>query len=243
MTLVVGDITRYGIVMVGDSAVTVMRNDEIADVREGAAKVQYSPAVNVGITMWGNGSVDGRSIDSWIAEFIDSSVAPGDDLEIIGKRLAEHLNTDLSRMGKSWNELRCGFHLAGYKNDLPRLWHIHTGSKNEPQYELQLHLDFPELKGLSDTDFRIFLNENEHGFPKYCQLRNGYFPHFAALFDKVDVSKRVRQNFSLHSFSVSSSFVRFDSSDVFLASRSTWSTATKTTRYRSWNSKSLSMAS
>jgi len=185
MTLVVSDITRHGIVMVGDSAVTVMQNDEIVDIREEAAKVQYSPAANVGITMWGNGSIDGTSMDSWIAEFIEASITPGDDIEDIALRLAEQLNADLSRMGKSWNELRGGLHIAGYKNDLPRLWHIHTGPANEPQHELQLHLDFPELKGLNDIDFRVFLSQDEDTFPKYCHLRNGYIPHFAALFDSM----------------------------------------------------------
>ena len=159
MTLVISDITRHGIVMIGDSAITLRQGNTIVDVHDGAAKVQYSPEANVGITMWGHGSIDGRTIDAWIADFIKSNIAPGEDLEIIGLRLADQLNADLRQLGKPWNQLRSGFHLAGYKNGLPRLWHIHTGHQDEPQHELRLYRDFPENKDLSDEDFRIFLSE------------------------------------------------------------------------------------
>ena len=55
MTLVVTDVSQHGIVMMGDSAVTVVNNSEIIGARPGAAKVQYSPELNLGITIPGNG--------------------------------------------------------------------------------------------------------------------------------------------------------------------------------------------
>ena len=53
MTLVVSEVLRHGIVMIGDSAVTYSLGDEIVGVKPGAVKVQYSPELNVGISMWG----------------------------------------------------------------------------------------------------------------------------------------------------------------------------------------------
>jgi hypothetical protein len=180
--------------MAGNSAVTVMRDDNsVVEVRGDAAKVQYSPEANVGISAWGNGNVGGRRIDSWIADFIDFSIAPGDDLETIGGRLTVQLNEELSKMGKSWDELRCGLHLAGYMNGVPRLWHIDTGHDRGSQHELRLYHDFPEDQSWSDGNFRMILGEDQFGFPAFCHLFNSHTPNFLALFDKMmEYSRELR---------------------------------------------------
>ncbi len=188
MTLVVSEISRHGIIMVGDSAITEYRNDKIVGVQEGAAKVQYSTKANVGIAMWGYGNVGVKRMDLWIAEFVGSMIDDQDDIENIGQQLAQQLNKELSATNRPWCLLRCGFHLAGYKDGLPRLWHIHCGHKDEPPHELRLYHDFPEDKGWTDEQFR-----NRLTYESY-HLRNGYYPHFASLFDSImNYSKTLKE--------------------------------------------------
>lgn len=179
MTLVVSEISRHGIIMVGDSAITEYKNGKIVGVQEGAAKVQYSNEANVGIAMWGNFIVGQKRLDSWISEFIGSKIDPKNDMDMIGQEMAQKLNKELSETNMSWCLLRRGFHLAGYKDGLPRLWHVHCGHKNEPQHELRLYHDFPEDKGWTDEQLR-----NQLTYEAY-HLRNGYYPHFAYLFDSI----------------------------------------------------------
>ncbi len=187
MTLVVSEVSHHGIIMVGDSAATIRGNDSTV---EGIAKVQYSTKATVGIAMWGHGQVGGKRLDSWIAEFIESKINPQDDLEMIGQHLAQQLNEELSQTKRPWCELVCGFHLAGFKNGLPRLWHIHCGHQNEPPHELKLYHDFPEDQGWTDEHFRNLLEGGG-----ICHLRNGYHVYFAALFDSVmQYSKTLRQH-------------------------------------------------
>jgi hypothetical protein len=57
MTLVVSDISRLGVLMVGDSAVTIKRRNLPDEVESGAVKVQYSEKVNIGVAMWGYANV------------------------------------------------------------------------------------------------------------------------------------------------------------------------------------------
>lgn len=189
MTLVVSEISRHGIIMLGDSAITIKCKDGKKVARGGAAKVQYSSEANVGIAMWGYGQVGGKRLDSWIADFIRSKIDPESDLETIGQHLAQQLNKEFSLTNRpSSQALRCGFHLAGYKNDLPRLWHVHCGHKNEPPHELRLYRDFPEDKGWTDEQFR-----NQLTYESY-HLRNGYYPHFASLFDSImNYSKTLKE--------------------------------------------------
>ncbi|MFX0203408.1 MAG: hypothetical protein ACFFCW_45480 [Candidatus Hodarchaeota archaeon] len=183
MTLVVSDVSRYGFIMVGDSAVSIYENDNLVDVRGDAAKIHYSDRANMGIAMWGCASVGKQQLDSWIAKFIRSEIDSQDDLEMIGQRLAHQLNEEFSKTKKPWSELVCGFHLAGFRNGKPKLWHIHCGHENEPPHELRLYKDFPELKGLNDEGFQRFLTDRK-GRP-FSHLRNGYHPIFASLFDSI----------------------------------------------------------
>lgn len=37
-----------------------------------------------------------------------------------------------------------GIHVAGFRNGLPVLFHVHCGHDNEPAHELRLHKDYPD---------------------------------------------------------------------------------------------------
>jgi len=70
MTLVVSDISTYGIIMVGDSAVT-NRIGKTVSVSSDAAKVQYCGKTNVGFALWGNAGVGSKRMDYWLDDFIN----------------------------------------------------------------------------------------------------------------------------------------------------------------------------
>lgn len=181
MTLVVSEVSRHGIVMIGDSAVTYSRGDEIVDVKRGAVKVQYSPDLNVGISMWGWGMARGQSLDRWIADFLSSQARLKPNLEQLGSSLAQQINEIRREFNVPMDETaRSGFHLAGYDNGVPRLWHVHTGHFHEPVHEFRLYKDYPNDQGWSDEHFMQLLQT-----PGIVHLRNGYHQFFAILFDSV----------------------------------------------------------
>jgi len=191
MTLVVSDVTSHGIVMVGDSAITrITRSKNKCEKREKrelsedlAAKVHYSKEANIGVTVWGDyPSVDEERLDVRVRRFVEEEVCSGMDIEGVAERLTEMLNEKLFPGGGNRDEKRLGLHIAGYKDGLPRLWHIHTGEKEKPQHELRLHKDFPEGQHLCDECAGKYLGDK--GF---FHLRNGYYPVFAALFDAMMV--------------------------------------------------------
>jgi hypothetical protein len=179
MTLVITEITGLGVVIVGDSAVTVQTSTG-PRVYTGAAKVQYSSRANIGFALWGRACVDGRPADSWLAEFIDSCITDGDSLEVVAARLAVELNTALRREKRDWNELRRGIHIAGYVGDLPHLYHIHTGNPEFPQHELRVFKDFPydNVPNLDEYRRRLATLGGYH-------LRNGFYEVFGPLFDAI----------------------------------------------------------
>jgi hypothetical protein len=192
MTLVVSDISHLGVVMVGDSAVTRQAGHLPPEVVPDAVKVQYSATVNVGVAMWGYANVGHQRLDHWIAEFLQNSVQPNDGVEAIGRRLADQLNPILAETGRPWKDLVCGFHVAGYRGELPCLFHVHCGHYNEPAHELRLHKDFPDVQKWSERHFKFMLR---FGF---IHLRNGYHPLFGPLFDQVlKYSKTLRADFDI----------------------------------------------
>ncbi|WAC08412.1 MAG: hypothetical protein OS130_04250 [Thermodesulfobacteriota bacterium] len=192
MTLVVSDISHLGIIMVGDSAVTYKSNANDLEVSDGAVKIQYAPKVNVGFAFWGDASVNNIRIDNWMINFIKYHIKPNDSLETIGDKLVSQLNPILTSTNKPWKDLVRGIHIAGYRNGLPCLFHIHTGHNDEPAHELKFYRDFPDDQKWSEFQFSYFLN---FGF---IHLGNGYHPLFGPLFDYVlKYSKELRANLNI----------------------------------------------
>jgi hypothetical protein len=174
MTLVVSDISRHGIIMVGDSAVT-----SGIKVAANAYKIQYAKPANISFALWGNACVDHRRIDYWLADFIRDHVKAGDSVEHTGQKLVSSLNTILGNSGRQWKDLVRGIHIGGYRNGLPVLFHAHCGHDNEPAHELRLYHDYPDDQKWSESHFRSQLS---YGF---IHLRNGYHPLFGPLFQQA----------------------------------------------------------
>jgi hypothetical protein len=178
MTLVVSDISKHGIVMVGDSAVT-KRQAGGKSVSADAVKVQYSAKANVGFAIWGKAAMSSTRFDYWLRDFITNEIGESDAIEGIGAKLADQINSDLSKMGRPWSALVRGVHLAGYRDGEPVLFHVHCGHQGEPSHELRLYHDYPDDQKISAKEFDAILKSG------YVHLRNGYHPHFAVLFNSL----------------------------------------------------------
>jgi hypothetical protein len=191
MTLVVSDISKHGIVMVGDSAITQIKNGR-KEVRSRCAKIHYSSAANIGFATWGNAGVGKIKMDTWISEFIQTSIKQGEAIEDVAIKLINQLNPILASSGLRWKQVHRGIHIAGYKNGLPCLYHIHCGHDNEPSHELRFYKDFPDDQPWSERKFEFRLN--------FCftHLRNGYHPLFGLLFDRIlEYSNQLRMFYNI----------------------------------------------
>lgn len=191
MTLVVSDISTHGIVMVGDSAVTMTTNSQKI-VSSDAAKVQYCNKANIGFALWGDAGIGEKRMDFWLSRFINSHINESDSVESVGKKLVEAINDELLRSNRKWSELVRGIHIAGYRDGLPVLFHVHTGHDTEPAHELRLYKDYPDNQKWSKRRYESVLS---FGF---VHLRNGYHPIFGPLFDQIlNFSRNLRTNFNI----------------------------------------------
>jgi hypothetical protein len=199
MTLVVSEISKHGIVMIGDSAITYSNGGIPVGVGDGAAKVQYSEKANVGVAMWGNAVVQGNQMDTWVKDFIESNIDDNEGIESAGQRLTSGLRSELEKENMPWSELDFGIHLAGYINDLPRLWHIHCGHSNEPPHEPRLYHDYPEDQTWTEAYYRALFFPPGGGGTASAHLRNGYTPHYALLFSSMkDYVNSLRQQLGIN---------------------------------------------
>jgi len=185
MTLVVSEISDLGIVMVGDSAVTKIMRDGTKVPGPDAVKVQYSRRARVGFALWGNATVPTTPgptrMDRWLASFMKRSVRKGQRLEEIGDLICRELNPLLEGMGRSWNSLNRGIHLAAYENGMPRLCHVHCGrfKPEDTAHELRFHPD-------SDNEREKWrIKKPLTPFPPY-HFRNGMYSLFAYLSESID---------------------------------------------------------
>jgi len=166
--------------MLGDSAVTFRLGNSYYS-KDGAAKIHYSQESNIGFAIWGNAQVMGRQIDQWLDDFI-KNLDKTSKIDFVAERLATSIRLELEQENKTWGEKLFGIHVAGYKDDLPRLWHIHCQHPHEVPHEPRLYRDYPDDQQWSETQFKSMIVD-----PKFfCQIRNGYIPHYALLFKSIN---------------------------------------------------------
>src|SRR5438093_5376229 len=179
MSLVVSDISVYGIVMVGDSAITRRKGGKLIDVLSDGSKIQYSEEANIGFAIWGRCNLADQRVDAWLRDFIKSEVRCGDSVESVGERLAKSLNKKIEAMKEPWKEQVRGIHLTGFRDDKPVLFHVHCGHPTEIPHELRLYHDYPDDQKWPMEEFESLLSRG------VTHLRNGFIKHFAALFDSM----------------------------------------------------------
>ncbi|HSC46609.1 MAG TPA: hypothetical protein VLG68_00825 [Gammaproteobacteria bacterium] len=194
MTVVVSDASKYGIVMVGDTAAS---NVQTGEIRSDAKKIHYSERANIGFAIWGSAHMSGGTrMDSWLSHFIRDEINKNEPIDEVCEKLERELVNDLEKLGASWNSLRRGIHIAGYKNNLPVIYHLHTGPEEGEQEKIAFHKDYPDVhvpnviaqiqkenQNLSFDLWRVYRDLLDQEYP--IHLRNGYIPHFGILFDHI----------------------------------------------------------
>lgn len=183
MTLVMTEVSTYGVAMAADSAVTCPDGR----VYVGAQKLLPVPQIDAGLSIWGKGDVNGTAADTWVQNFIQSDVKSGMSLIDMAKMLKNKLNNEF---GGTISD-RMGIHVGGFddRNGVrgPAFYHIHNGhfhyefgngaiklvpEENPPIRELQVHEDFPP---------KIYAGNS---FP--APIRNGDYSIFGILFDQLN---------------------------------------------------------
>jgi len=130
MTLVLGELSSFGIAMAADSAVTITNTRTgLSHARPNAArKLQFVPYLNAGVSCWGLGEIAVRPTDEWLSEFIHNNSTLR-TLRSFAEELARQLNS-LVRDPRVGTGI-AGFHLAGFENynsiSTPSFYHIHDG--------------------------------------------------------------------------------------------------------------------
>lgn len=123
MTLVLTEVSSFGVAMAADSAVTFPSGR----VYVGAQKLLRVPQLNAGLSMWGLGEINSIATDEWIQSFIDGDIQSGIRLWDMANRLAVKLNKEFGNVISE----RMGIHVGGYdeKNGIrgPAFYHVHNG--------------------------------------------------------------------------------------------------------------------
>ena len=88
MTLVMTEVSTYGVAMAADSAITLPDGR----VYIGAQKLLPVPILNAGLSIWGRGSVNRTAADTWLQDFIETDVQNGMTLLNMAEMLVEKLN-------------------------------------------------------------------------------------------------------------------------------------------------------
>jgi len=145
MTLIITELSPFGIVMVGDTAQTVdsLNADRTIGERAffGLIKVIPVPKLNAGLAYWGwtkmppNDEDHGVWMDWWLRDLVDKRQADYNTLEDLAKLLETELRIHVPRLTEPELVLMPtgdgGIHLAGFveagKDMLPCFWHIHNG--------------------------------------------------------------------------------------------------------------------
>jgi hypothetical protein len=147
MTLILTELSRLGIAMAADSALTQelrKPNGTMGDkVYYGAQKLFIVPNLMAGIAYWGWGDIPQPSSDwshkdklerteLWLPHFLDENKEHYNSLSMLAQLLEKELRNRIPKIDV--NEYPYGdggIHLAGYESRdgqlLPTFWHIHNG--------------------------------------------------------------------------------------------------------------------
>ncbi len=171
MTLIITELSEYGIAMVADSAMRYAGRPPY--VKNDCEKLQQIPYLKAGISMWGLGGIRGTRTDLWIKKFIINHA----HIKSLDEFANELANTLQQAVGST--KIESGFHLAGYiEKDgvkLPTLYHIRNVEGNF------LHYDFHNF--IAGHDFP----PQEITTAPYPKLRNGDYGPYAWISDAIEI--------------------------------------------------------
>ena len=169
MTLIVSEVSEPGIVMVGDSAISCLnQNGQILRVDRNAKKVIYHESINVCISCWGHASIqlgERILIDSWVSDFLLRKTEGYSSIEDLANKFVAELNPLLRQeipSDGSWEDVRAGFHIGGFKGEKPVLYHIHCGHMNAECHELRPYFDFPDDMQSREVPYSMYSSPDEN---------------------------------------------------------------------------------
>ena len=159
MTLIITELSRLGIIMVGETAQTVTSMAPNHTVQDrsffGLVKVIPVPKLQAGLSYWGWAKVppDDQEhetwLDWWLQDLIQRRATEYDTIEDLANLLETQLRLVIPRMTEpeltECPDGNIGVHLAGFietdGNRLPCFWHIHNGrSQRLPDKQLDPHI-------------------------------------------------------------------------------------------------------
>jgi hypothetical protein len=172
MTLVLTDVSPWGIVMGADTALTITRGGEEI-VRTGAHKLHPIDLLDGGLSFWGLAEIESRPTELWIEDFLR---VEDRSLEALATRLCETLGSM-----RPFGELM-GFHLAGYSElddrPAPEVFHVHNASPDYPgvlestEFHVERSLSPLHWKGIVES------YNGTHQVPQW-EMRNGDWAFYA----------------------------------------------------------------
>jgi len=203
MTLVLTELSRAGIAMAADSAITVLRNGRIVEAeRTQWNKLLRVPKIRVAISYWGMiGAVTQQQFDIWLENVINSGNYT--DLDSFADHLVKRLNTACHNRPLK-NGYDVGIHVAGFNKwtdgkSRPFFYHVHNGHgriklnekrdangritfidpmwDSDPRKIFEKHQDFPNPTKT--------LQENLMGLDIGYITRNGDFFLYAVFQDAI----------------------------------------------------------
>lgn len=212
MTLVLTEISKFGIAMAADSAVTC--NDPsptggtVARVLTGVKKLQVIPKIQAGISVWGQGDieVEGKSYstDIWLKDFIENREDDYTTLHDFAVLLQNELRTlippiDVNILHEEFGTI--GFHLAGFVDwqgqMTPTFYHIHNG-RSQVLEKRGINIDPSIINANHDLPPDI-AGEALKYKDRPPIWRNGDYQIYAAMFGAiVDLFKNLKINYEIN---------------------------------------------
>lgn len=125
MTSIFTILCPHGIVLSADSAATKRNpiNNEVESIETNFQKIYCISKTNFGVSCWGLGKINGKTILDFLAEFEESHVEKTDTIDDVAKKLVGFLQKEFSGSTD-----RMGMHLVGYMiiegKAVPQLRHI-----------------------------------------------------------------------------------------------------------------------
>jgi len=185
MTLILGELSFFGIAMAADSTVTV--TNQLTGMRHvninAARKLQSVPYLNAGVSCWGLGDISGIPTDDWLSDFISHNIRL-QTLQSFAEELATQLNASVNdpRLGTGI----AGFHLAGFESyngiPTPSFYHIHDGESKVLQNR-GTTININQFNANHDMPPDIF--QRDFGNGGWYLTRNGDFQIYAQIFDSL----------------------------------------------------------
>jgi len=207
MTLIITQISKYGIIHASDSNLSDINGRTI-----GTGKKCFAiPNLNAGLTVAGSFNVGTLPMDSWMNNFISASIS--NDLENFAEELRSSLEREMTAAQKISGSL---IHIAGYKKDgekyHPEFWFVrniyhldlNTGKYSDLRQEFTKSEDFwtrDNLRGnlfnefqLNDGMYQLYINGFSPGRIGYNIVQSYLMQYFSSLWSNKNWKFRAPKN-------------------------------------------------